>query len=107
MFFASIEADTYGQSSMYWLVLAYTLITIGELCASPVILSYITKLSPKQKVSSIMGIYFATIGLGNKLCWNYWSIFSTIRRKKVFLGITLTCIIVGLTVIIFHNGLKS
>ena len=50
MFFASVEADTYGKSSMYWLVLAYALITIGELCASPVILSYITKLSPKQKV---------------------------------------------------------
>ena len=56
MFFASIEADTYGKSSMYWLVLAYTLITIGELCASSDI-SYITKLSPKQKVSSIMGIF--------------------------------------------------
>ena len=41
--------------------------TIGELCASPVILSYITKLSQKKLVASIMGIYFATIGLGNKL----------------------------------------
>ena len=53
-----------------------------------------------------MGIYFATIGLVIN-CWNYWSIFSTIREKKVFLGITLICIIVGLAVIIFHNGLKK
>ena len=52
---------------MFWLVLVYLFHTIGELCASPVILSYITKLSPKQLVSSIMGIYFAAIGIGNKL----------------------------------------
>ena len=107
MFFASVEADTYGKSSMYWLVLAYALITIGELCASPVILSYITKLSPKQKVSSIMGIYFATIGLGNKLAGTIGVYSQQLGEKKVFLGITLICIIVGLTVIIFHNGLKK
>ena len=107
MFFASVEADTYGKSSMYWLVLAYTLITIGELCASPVILSYITKLSPKQKVSSIMGIYFATIGLGNKLAGTIGVYSQQLGEKKVFLGITLICIIVGLTVIISHNGLKK
>ena len=107
MFFASVEADTYGKSSMYWLVLAYALITIGELCASPVILSYITKLSPKQKVSSIMGIYFATIGLGNKLAGTIGVYSQQLGEKKVFLGITLICIIVGLTVIIFHNRLKK
>ena len=67
MYFASLESLVFGKSSMYWLVLAYLFHTIGELCASPVILSYITKLSPKKLVASIMGIYFATIGLGNKL----------------------------------------
>jgi POT family proton-dependent oligopeptide transporter len=92
---------------MYWLVLAYTLITIGELCASPVILSYITKLSPKQKVSSIMGIYFATIGLGNKLAGTIGVYSQQFGEKKVFLGITLICIIVGLAVIISHNSLKK
>ena len=85
MFFASVEADTYGKSSMYWLVLAYALITIGELCASPVILSYITKLSPKQKVSSIMGIYFATIGLGNKLAGTIGVYSQQLGEKKFFL----------------------
>ena len=48
MFFASIQFENEGRSSMYWLILAYLFHTIGELCASPVILSYITKLSPKR-----------------------------------------------------------
>ena len=51
MIFASIESEIYGKSSMYWLFLAYLFFTIGELCASPVILSYITKLSPKKLYS--------------------------------------------------------
>ena len=67
MIFASLEASMYGKSSMFWLIMAYFFFTIGELCASPVVLSYITKLSPKKLTASIMGIYFAAIGLGNKL----------------------------------------
>ena len=35
MFFASVESEIFGKSSMYWLVLAYLFHTIGELCASP------------------------------------------------------------------------
>ena len=54
---ASIEAgsEPYGKASMYWLILAYLLHTIGELCASPVALSFITKLAP-VKYASFMKI---------------------------------------------------
>jgi len=52
---------------MYWLVFAYLLHTIGELCSSPVSLSFVTKLSPVKYASLMMGVYFAATGLGNKL----------------------------------------
>lgn len=55
------------KSAMYWLVLAYLLHTIGELCSSPVALSFITKLAPVKYASLMMGVYFAATGLGNKL----------------------------------------
>jgi POT family proton-dependent oligopeptide transporter len=48
------------------LVLAYLFHTIGELCLSPVALSFITKLSP-VKYFLMMGVYFAATGLGNKV----------------------------------------
>ena len=54
-----------------------------------------------------MGIYFATIGLGNKLAGTIGVYSQQLGEKKVFLGINLICIIVGVTVIIFHNGLKK
>ena len=105
MYFASIEAESSGKSSMSWLMLAYLFHTVGELCASPVILSYISKLSPKQLVSSIMGIYFAAIGLGNKLAGTIGQSSENLGEKQVFLGITLVCLVVGFTVILFHKKL--
>jgi POT family proton-dependent oligopeptide transporter len=66
---ASVEAgaEPYGKAGMYWLIAAYLLHTIGELCASPVALSFITKLAPVKYASIMMGVYFACTGLGNKL----------------------------------------
>ncbi|OEY72744.1 peptide MFS transporter [Salegentibacter salarius] len=69
--FMAIAAKEYtafeSKSAMYWLVLAYLLHTIGELCSSPVALSFITKLAPVKYASLMMGVYFAATGLGNKM----------------------------------------
>ena len=64
---ASAEFESTGASAMYWLVLAYLFHTVGELCISPVALSYITKLAPLKYASLMMGVYFAMTGFGNKL----------------------------------------
>jgi len=107
MYFASVEAELFGKSGIHWLLFAYLFITIGELCASPVILSYITKLSPERLVSSIMGIYFASIGLGNKLAGIVGEYSQQLGEKIIFLGITSICIFVGFLVILFHGKLKK
>jgi proton-dependent oligopeptide transporter, POT family len=49
----------------YWLVVTYLLHTFGELCLSPVGLSYYTKLSPKRFVGQMMGMWFLALSLGN------------------------------------------
>src|SRR5690606_32100810 len=68
MALAAKEFDPGNQkSAMYWLALAYLLHTIGELCSSPVALSFITKLAPVKYASLMMGVYFAATGLGNKV----------------------------------------
>ncbi|MGD1843162.1 MAG: hypothetical protein ACFB0B_20040 [Thermonemataceae bacterium] len=66
---ASVEAsaEPFGKAAMYWLILAYLFHTVGELCASPVALSFITKLAPLKYASIMMGVYFAATGLGNKV----------------------------------------
>ena len=67
MVFATIQYDEIGSAAIYWLVFAYLLHTIGELSASPVALSFITKLAPLRYGALMMGIYFAATGLGNKV----------------------------------------
>jgi proton-dependent oligopeptide transporter, POT family len=52
-----------GKVAAIWLVLAYLLHTMGELCLSPVGLSSVTKLSPARIVGFMMGVWFlATAG---------------------------------------------
>ncbi|MHB8477551.1 MAG: peptide MFS transporter [Steroidobacteraceae bacterium] len=49
----------------YWLILTYLLHTFGELCLSPVGLSYYTKLTPRRFVGQMMGMWFLSLSLGN------------------------------------------
>jgi proton-dependent oligopeptide transporter, POT family len=51
----------------YWLIMTYLLHTFGELCLSPVGLSYYTKLTPKRFVGQMMGMWFLAMSLGNLL----------------------------------------
>jgi len=49
----------------YWLIATYLLHTFGELCLSPVGLSYYTKLAPQRFVGQMMGMWFLAMSLGN------------------------------------------
>lgn len=50
-----------GFSSPWWLVISYFLQTIGELLLSPIGLSMITVLSPKNLVGMMMGVWFFSL----------------------------------------------
>jgi POT family proton-dependent oligopeptide transporter len=54
-----------GQAMPYLLALTYLLHTYGELCLSPVGLSYVTKLAPARFVSQMMGVWFLATSVGN------------------------------------------
>ena len=104
---AASEYDNTGTSAMYWLVLAYLLHTIGELCLSPVSLSFVTKLAPAKYASIMMGIYFATTGLGNKAAGLLGESSSLFGEYKVFTGIAIFCVVFALLVFMFFKKLKS
>ncbi len=60
-------ASTGGQASPAWLVVYFLLITMGELCLSPVGLSAMTKLAPPRLVGLMLGVWFLAAAFGNKL----------------------------------------
>ncbi len=109
-FFMSAAATEYnsdGSSAMYWLVLAYLFHTVGELCISPVALSYITKLAPLKYASFMMGIYFAMTGFGNKVAGWLGESASSFGEFAVFTGIAVFCIIFGALVMLFRKKLEA
>jgi dipeptide/tripeptide permease len=59
--------DGAHKASLWWLVVYYLVITVGELCLSPMGLSLVTKLSPKRLVGLMMGGWFLSTSVGNKL----------------------------------------
>ena len=53
--------------SIIWLILAYLFHTLGELCLSPVALSYISKLVPGRMIALMFGVWYIAVASGNKL----------------------------------------
>jgi POT family proton-dependent oligopeptide transporter len=104
---AAAQYDSTGTSAMYWLVLAYLFHTVGELCLSPVSLSFVTKLAPAKYASIMMGIYFATTGLGNKFAGLLGESSSAFGEFKVFTGIAIFCVVFAFLVYLFLGKLKA
>jgi POT family proton-dependent oligopeptide transporter len=70
--------------SPMWLVGAYFVLELGELCLSPVGLSAVTKLAPSQLVGLAMGIWFLSNSAGNILAGWAGTFFSTMPLGTLF-----------------------
>ncbi|MCC5946277.1 MAG: peptide MFS transporter [Bernardetiaceae bacterium] len=80
---ASINpGDPAGNVSMLWLVLAYLLHTWGELCLSPVGLSFVNKLSPKRLVGLMFGIWFLAAAIGNYIAGALSGLIDKIAQEQ-------------------------
>jgi len=63
---AGIEQGAKTASvSMMWLILAYLFHTLGELCLSPVGLSYVSKLAPLRLIGLMFGVFFIANFIAN------------------------------------------
>ncbi len=59
--------DGAEKVTVWWIVLFYVVITVGELLLSPMGLSLVTKLSPRRLVGLMLGGWFVSTAVGNKL----------------------------------------
>ena len=103
---ASLQYESNGSSAMYWLILAYLFHTVGELCSSPVSLSFITKLAPLKYASIIMGLYWAATGLGNKVAGLIGEASQNLGEFEIFTGIAVIWSLIGICIILALKPLK-
>jgi len=100
-----------AQVSMMYLTLAYLLHTMGELCISPVGLSYISKLAPKRLLGLMFGVWFLNTAIANKVAGSTGSyidqISATYSLSTFFLIFTLIPIAAGLVLMMLNGWMRK
>ena len=95
-----VGAET-ASVSMIWLIMVYFFHTMGELCVSPVALSYVSKLVPGRMIAMMFSIWYLAVAIGMKLAGVFGEASEGIAEEyglSYFFWI-LTAIAVGLGVI--------
>ncbi len=96
--------------SMIFLVLTYLVYTMGELCVSPVGLSYLSKLVPPRMIGFMFGIWYLAIAIGQKAAGTMGGLIDQVTEayslSSFFLIFTLVPIGVGFVSILLNPLLK-
>lgn len=82
--------------SPLWLVLGYFIMTVAELCLSPIGLSLVTKLAPAKFLSLTMGFWFLTSFIGNLIAGVWGGNYEKLTPIKLFIGLAILSMITAL-----------
>jgi POT family proton-dependent oligopeptide transporter len=93
--------------SPLWLVGAYFIEEWGELCLSPVGLSAVTKLAPTRIVSLMMGVFFLSNALGNKLAGWTAGFFSSMPLSRLFSAVAGVSLVAALIMFVLIRPVKQ
>ena len=103
---AAFIGGDYIQVNMAWLIGAYAVITMGELCLSPMGLSLVSKLAPWKIRSMMMGGWFAATAIGNKLSGLVGRYWDDLLHSTFFIILVCTSLFAALLLFIFLKYLN-
>src|SRR5487761_18429 len=83
-FIVLVPAAARTGNSPLWLTGTYFLLTLGELCLSPVGLSVTTKLAPERVAGFIMGFWFLSMAVGSYIGGVSASLYTTVPLPWLF-----------------------
>jgi POT family proton-dependent oligopeptide transporter len=78
------RSDGGALVSPLWLVAAYSFHTFGELCLSPIGLSFVTKLAPLKYASLLMGVWFGGTAISELLAGQAASLTDRVAKGELF-----------------------
>jgi POT family proton-dependent oligopeptide transporter len=88
------------KASSWWLIGCYGIITIGELFLSPMGLSMVSKLSPPRLTALMMGGWFLSTSIGNKLSGILATLWDTYEDKTNYFLVNFF-LLIGATILMF------
>jgi POT family proton-dependent oligopeptide transporter len=71
-----------ASTSMFILVFVYLFHTMGELCVSPVALSYVSKLVPGRMIAMMFGLWYIAVAIGMKLAGIFGEMSQGIAKEE-------------------------
>ena len=83
--------------SPMWLTTLYLVHTFGELCLSPVGLSLVTRVAPRQIVGLMMGFWFLATSIGNFLAGWIAGFADTVPLARLFGIVVIVTMVAGLS----------
>lgn len=98
---AILQSAFLFRVSPLWLILAYAIVTLGELMLSPMGLSLVSKVAPISIRGLMMGGWFVATAIGNKLTqigiyWDIWlqsTFFLVLACMALFMAIVLAVLL--------------
>jgi len=99
-----VPGETRG--SLFWLVGATFVFTIGELYLSPIGLSLVTKVAPKRYVSMLMGMWFLSSFLGNYLSGFIGTFYSVLKGNVFFALLAGLAAATGVVMWLFNRPIQ-
>lgn len=89
-----------------WLISTYFVITIGELCLSPMGLSFVSKVAPARIRGTMMGGWFGATAIGNYLSGLFGGFYNDMPHHMFFGFLVILLFFSAILVRIFLKKLK-
>jgi len=99
---AAVYAGHNGQEKVdvLWLIGTYGVVTIGELCLSPMGLSLVSKLSPTRLTALMMGGWFLSTSMGNMLSGILATFWDNYDNKALYFSVNVILLLVATIVML-------
>lgn len=81
---AGLAGGNTGRVSVNWLVSAYLVIALGEVCLSPMGLSLVNRVAPPRSRGLMMGAWFVSLSAGGYLSGSFGAWWTTMPHSRFF-----------------------
>ncbi|GGI39285.1 peptide MFS transporter [Mammaliicoccus stepanovicii] len=96
-----------GLINPFWLFASFLLVTVGELCISPIALSTTTKLAPQAFTAQMMSVWFLSNAMAQGINAQMVKIYTSISSNDYFLYSGIIAIVIGILLLIASPKIKS